>query len=74
MLMTFDFVLTAKYDTNFMKQLEEALSCDLDREIFTDTHRLNFYAKSQTITITTKSNTSAFHNKIIPKKLHIKHW
>ena len=69
MLMTFDFVLTAKYNTNFMKQLKEALSCNLDREICADIHRLNFYTESQTIIITPKSKTSTFHDKIVPKKI-----
>ena len=69
MIRTFDFILTAKRDKNFRAQIDGAVSSNMACEICTDTHRLIFYAKSQTVVITAKSNTSPFREKIVPKKI-----
>lgn len=42
MIKTYDFVLTAKYNQDFRAQIEEAVSCGLEKEICTDIHKLTF--------------------------------
>ena len=68
MIETYDFILTAKYDKDFMKHLKNALSSNEDSEISTNKHRLILDAKSQMMSVVPKSNTGAY-NKIIPKKI-----
>ena len=69
MIMTYDFILTAKYNKEFRVQLDNAILSDLNSEICTDIHRLTFLPKSQVVIVTAKSDTSAFRNKIVPKKI-----
>ena len=69
MIMTYDFILTAKYNKEFRVQLDNAILSDLNSEICTDIHRLTFLPKSQVVIVTAKSDTSAFRNEIIPKKI-----
>lgn len=69
MIKTYDFLLTAKRDKDFRAQLEQAISSDTDRELCTDIHKLVFCAADQTVTITAKSSSSPFKEKIIPKKV-----
>ena len=69
MIMTYDFILTAKYNKEFRVQLDNAILSDLNSEICTDIHRLTFLPKSQVVIVTAKSNTTPFRNKIIPKKI-----
>ena len=69
MIKTFDFILMAKRDKNFRAKIDEAISSNMDCEIYTDIHRLTFSSKSQTVTITAKSNTSPFKEKIVPKRI-----
>lgn len=69
MIMTYDFVLTAKRNKEFRLQLDNAILSDLNSEICTDIHRLTFLSTSQVVIVTAKSDTSAFRHKIIPKKI-----
>lgn len=69
MIMTYDFILRAKYNKDFRLRLDKAILSDLNSEICTDIHRLTFLSKSQIVIVTAKSETSAFRNKIIPKKI-----
>lgn len=69
MIMTYDFVWTAKRNKEFRLQLDKAILSELNSEICTDIHRLTFLSTSQTVIVTAKSDTSAFRNKIIPKKI-----
>ena len=71
MIETFDFIFKAKYDQDFMKVLQGAISSNENCEIYTDRHKLNFDAKSQMVSITPNSNTGIY-NKIIPKKIKYK--
>lgn len=71
MIQTFDFIFKAKYDQDFMKVLQDAISSNEDCEIYMDRHKLNFDAKSQMVSITPNSNTDIY-NKIIPKKVKYK--
>lgn len=70
--MTYDFILTAKHNKDFRSQIDKAILSDLNSEICTDIHRLTFFPKSQAVIVTPKSDTSAFRNKIIPKKITYK--
>ena len=47
MIMTYDFILTAKYNKEFRVQLDNAILSDLNSEICTDIHRLTFLPKSR---------------------------
>lgn len=67
--MTYDFILTAKRNEKFRSQIDEALLNNLESEICTDIHKLSFLPKSQTVIITARSDTSAFKEKIVPKKI-----
>ena len=58
MIKTYDFLLIAKRDKNFRAQMDKVISSNIDCEICTDMHRLIFSSKSQTVTVTAKSNTS----------------
>ena len=71
MIMTYDFILTAKYNKEFRVQLDNAILSDLNSEICTDIHRLTFCRNLRVVIVTAKSDTSAFRNKIIPKKNHL---
>lgn len=68
MIETFDFIFKAKYDKDFMKALQDAISSYEDREIYTDKHKLYFDAKTQIVSVTPQSNTGVY-SKIIPKKI-----
>ena len=68
MIETFDFIWKAKYDQDFRKVLQDAISSNENCEINTDKHKLSFDAKSQTVSVAPKSNTGVY-NKIIPKKM-----
>lgn len=69
MIMTYDFILTAKHNKDFRLQLDKAITSDLNCEICTEIHRLTFLPESQVVIVTAKSDTSALRNKIIPKKI-----
>lgn len=69
MIMTYDFILIAWRNENFMKQIREAISNSSDCEICTDIHRLSFNEKKQTIMVKPYSKTSDFHWKIISKEI-----
>ncbi len=69
MIMTYDFILTAKHDKNFRSKIDESILSNTSSEICTDIHRLTFFPESQTVTITAKSDTSPFRYKIAPKKI-----
>ncbi|ODR42460.1 hypothetical protein [Eisenbergiella tayi] len=69
MIMSYDFILTAKHNKEFREQLDNAILSDSDSEICMDIHRLTFLPKSQVVIVTAKSDTSAFRNKIIPKRI-----
>ena len=71
MIQTYDFIFKAKYDQDFMKDLQDAISSNENCEIYTNKHTLNFDAKSQIVSITPNSNTGIY-NKIIPKKIKYK--
>lgn len=71
MIQTYDFIFKAKYDQDFMRVLQDAISSNENCVIYADRHKLNFDAKSQTVSITPNSNTSIY-NKIIPKKVKYK--
>lgn len=68
MIKTYDFILAAKHDKDFMKHLKKALSSNEDSEIHTDIYRLIFDVKSQMVSVVPKSNTGIC-NKIVPKKI-----
>lgn len=72
MIMTYDFILTAKHNKEFHSQIDKAILSDLNSEICTDIHRLTFFPKLQAVVVTPKSDTSAFSNKIVPKKITYK--
>lgn len=69
MIKTYDFVLTAKQNKKFRSQIDEAILSNLKSEVCTDIHRLTFFPQSQIVIITAKSDTSAFNEKIVPKKI-----
>lgn len=69
MIMTYDFILYAKRDKDFMKQLRNAVLNDFDNEIYTDTHILSFQPKIKTVIIKAKPDINSFRNKIVPKKV-----
>lgn len=69
MMMTFDFLITAKHNPEFRKKLENAISSNLDCEICTERHRLTFLSKSQSVIITAANSSSDFSYKIPPKKV-----
>ncbi|MCH5270332.1 MAG: hypothetical protein J1E83_06235 [Lachnospiraceae bacterium] len=71
MIQTYDFIFKAKYDQDFMKVVQDAVSSNENCEINTDRHKLNFDAKSQMVIITPNLNTGIY-NKIIPKKIKYK--
>lgn len=69
MIMTYDFILTAKREKAFMKQLKEALLSHSDSILCTDIHKLSFHSDKQTVIVTPKSAASDFSWKIVPKKI-----
>lgn len=69
MIKTYDFILTAKQNKAFMKQLEDAMSGKTDCIIDTDIHQLRFQAEKQTVIVAPKSETSDFQWKIVPKEI-----
>ena len=52
MIMTYDFILTAKHGKNFRSKIDESILSNTSSEICTDIHRLTFFPESQTVTIT----------------------
>ena len=54
MIMTYDFILTAKHGKNFRSKIDESILSNTSSEICTDIHRLTFFPESQTVTITAK--------------------
>ena len=69
MIMTFDFILTAKHSKDFMERLKTAVSGSQDTELCTDILKMCFHSKSQTVSILPVSDTCAFRHKIIPQKI-----
>ncbi len=69
MIMTYDFIQTAKYNKIFRSQIDKALVSNSKTEIYTNMHKLTFLPASQVVIITAKSDTSAFRYKIVPKKI-----
>lgn len=69
MIMTYDFILTAKRNKIFRSQIDQAITSNSNIEICTDIHRLNFFPETQTVIISGKSDSSSFKHKIIPKKI-----
>ena len=69
MIMTYDFILTAKHSKIFCSKIDEAVLSNKHSEICTNIHRLTFVPESQTVTITAKSDISPFKHKIAPKKI-----
>ena len=66
MVMTFDFINYARKDSTFMKKLKDCLVSNDDAEMCTDICRLLFDGKRRVVRIEAISDTSPFHNKIIP--------
>lgn len=69
MIITYDFILTARRDKAFREQLNESLLSDSDSEICTQTHRLTFRSNEQTVIVTPKSDTIIGIHKFVPKKI-----
>ncbi len=69
MIMTYDFIMTAKRNKNFRSQIEEAVLSDSNNEICTDICRLTFFPESQAVIVTANSDSGVFKHKIIPKKI-----
>lgn len=69
MIMTYDFIQTAKHNKIFRAQIDKALLSDIKIEIYTNMHKLTFLPEAQVVVITAKSDTSPFRHKIIPKKI-----
>lgn len=69
MIMTYDFILTAKRNKIFRSQIEEVVLSNSNNEICTDICRLTFFPESQMVTVTARSNANTFKHKIIPKKI-----
>lgn len=69
MIMTYDFIMTAKRNKNFRSQIDKAVLSDSINEICTDICRLIFYPESQVVIVTANSDTSTFKHKIITKKI-----
>ncbi len=69
MIMTYDFIQTAKHNKIFRSQIDKALLSNFKVEICTNMHKLTFFPASQTVTIMAKSDANIFKHKIIPKKI-----
>lgn len=69
MIMTYDFIFYAKRDSQFMQQIRECIISRRDTELCTEIHRLHFYGKQQLVIVKPLSNTSPFHEKVIPKTI-----
>ena len=69
MIMTYDFILKAQHDKDFMNEIRNAISSGLDNEIFTDIHRLRFYGEKKVVIVGPYSEHSDFNWKIIPKEI-----
>lgn len=67
--MTYDFILKAQHDKNFMKKIRNAISSELDKEICTDIHRLRFFGEKKVVIVEPYSENSDFNWKIIPKEI-----
>lgn len=69
LIMTYDFILKAQHDKEFMQEIHNAISSGLDSEICTDIHRLRFYGEKKVVIVEPYSENSDFNWKIIPKEI-----
>jgi len=68
--MTFDFIMDARRDEVLMNKIKEHIFSEKDGEVCTEIYRLRFNGKDKKVIIEALSDTSPFHNKIVPKAIN----
>ncbi len=69
MIMTFDFVFMAQRDNILLEKIKHALLSQTNEVIYTDIHKLCFYASKQSLLVDARSENSQFRYKIVPKEI-----
>lgn len=69
MMRTYDFLLQAQRDSEFMSQIQAAISSASSSTLYTKTHKLEFSAQTQCVIITSNTEQELIKNKIIPVEM-----
>ena len=69
MIRTFDFLFLARRDQTFFKQIMECIDGGEQTSLATETHRLVFEPKPQTVLIEPLSASAPYAGKIIPARI-----
>ena len=72
MIMTFDFLIYARNNDKFKKELIAVVNEKRDKVIFTEIHKMTFKADREVVLIEPMSDTSPFHHKIRPVEIKYK--
>lgn len=69
MIRTYDFLLYAQRNSEFMSQIQAAISSASSSILYTKIHKLEFSAQTECVIITSNTEQESIQNKIIPMEI-----